>query len=254
MISERTLIIPSQDKHSEDTAILFRQISTQEDLDKMHTQRYRVYAKYGYLNLDKFDSESDVDIFDQSGSCTYIGAWCGDRLLGSVRAIRSDILPIEKFFEFRKPVSIENYNTNQSMELSRLVIERTDGDKDIPRNIVMLFMTDMLLDLAQEANLQIGYAYLKERLINKMRLLRMPTTTIGEHTCIYPKDGPMSPYFYDHSDDMPIPSFFIIDEIDDYMNNILSNKHMFDIIDEEQKKYRLKNSVYNKFLKTLKVL
>ncbi len=251
MVQKRKLTIPPTKKGIKDTTIVFKILTNSADIIGMHKQRYRIYAKYGYLDLAQYNSEYDSDTFDKDNQSTYIGAFVDGYLLASIRVVLSDPLPIEKFFKFAKPDKIKNKN---SIELSRLVIERTKAHKNIPRNIVMLFLADMTLDVARELNAQVGYAYLKEKLINKMRLLRMPVTSIDDFTCVYPKSSPMAPYFHDQKDDMPVPSFFMIDEIDEYLDSVLRNKKMFNIIDEKQQEYELKNSLYNKFLKTSGIL
>ena len=184
---------------------------------------------------------------------TYIGAKIGDRLLGSVRIIRSHSLPIEKSFSYQLPPEVQHIDSDATVELSRLVIERTPADEDVPRNIVMLFLADIGLLEAQTKGSRLGVMYLKNKLLNKMRLLRLPIRTLQTFTCTYPQDGPMAPYFFNQPDNLVTPGYFVLEEIEAFLHTVLRNKNIFSVA-TDGKTYSLKKSMYNRFLSSLGIL
>lgn len=217
-----------------------------------YRQRLRVYGRRGYLRADAFPEKQDKDDYDESGSCTYVAALNGDsRMLGSIRLIQAEKLPIQRFFTFETP-SCMTGDYRRHGELSRFVIERKHPDDDhVPRNILLLFMVKVLLEIAHERQLICTYAYLKESLLKKMSLLRLPVGIIPEYTCVYPKDGPMAGYFY--SDEPVVPAYFDVEAVRTYINDTLHDPKMFEF-DDARRVYTLRHSIYNSFLKTLGII
>ena len=222
-------------------------------LAQVFEQRQRVYHKYGYIHKDYISGTSDQDEFDNPGLSTHIAALRGDRLIGSIRLIHTDPLPIERFFTFEKPDDVGKFTTKEECELSRLVIERTDDDRVIPRNILMLFMANIAHEVAQEHGYKVVYAYVKKRLLKKLNLLRSPFKEIDTYMCTYPQDGFMAPYFYEQEDDPVIPAYTNVDEGSAFLDAIVRDKNLFDY-NEATHTYTLRHTMYTRFLRHLGIV
>ncbi len=225
-------------------------ITSKEMQKQMFEQRLRIYNKYKYFDPAQAGALSeDTDAHDTPSIATYVGISLDGRLLGSMRLLHTSPLPLFKTFTFNTP---EQFNSAKKMgELSRLVVERTKEDSFIPRNVLMLFLADVALTYAQKEGFDVGCAYIKSKLIGKLRLLRMPFTSLQDFSCAYPKDGMMAPYFYNQPDDVPVPCFFHVTDIATFLHEVLRNTSLFE---QSGTNYTLRNTLYRKFLSTLGVL
>ncbi|MDP2650233.1 MAG: acyl-homoserine-lactone synthase [bacterium] len=247
---ERILLLPAK-KGGAPRTILVRRITDAEELADMYAQRTRVYKRYGYLKEEPDAAPFiDKDLFDDD-NCVYIGAFTGGRIIGSLRLVRTHPLPIRRYFDFTVPNAVQGIPENQIFEISRLVVERTDEDGGIPRNIILLFLADATLAYAHQQNTKVAYAYIKERLLKKLARLRFPVERIGNFTCTYPHDGVMAPYFYGQPDDSAIPTVLAFDTVQEYLDATLRSGRMFDVTDGT---YSLRDSVFNRFLSRLGIL
>lgn len=242
-----TLTIPTP---SNQVVLHFRKILELE-YPQMHAQRYRVYAKYGYIRREDYPSQFEKDAFDSNS--VYYGAFIGERLLGSVRVVRTSPLPIETFFTFQVPQDIKAVPAKERCEIGRLVVERKHPDDTvIPRNIVMLFLIKALVDReASETKTPIAYAYLTSALLRKLTILGIPVHTLKNVQCLYPRVGPMHGYFYSEKGAI-VPAYFVVAEIRAYLDSLVTSKRMFDQIGPDS--YHLRHSLFNKFLSTLGIL
>lgn len=229
--------------------IEFGHINSAELLSLMYAQRLRVYNKYHYFDATAQSLTEDIDTYDSMKACVYIGAQSNGRLLGSMRLIDTTPLPLFKTFSFETPAQFSN--AQKMGELSRLVVERTGDDKHIPRNILMLFLADVALQYAQTHGYDKGCAYIKQKLVSKLRLLRMPFVSVPEFSCTYPHDGMMAPYFYNQPDDVPQPCFFDVLEVSEFLHSVVRNPSLFE---QNGTQYTLRNTLYRKFLSSLGVL
>ena len=222
-------------------------------IQEIFIQRSRVYTKYGYLAAGSTADGIESDAFDKAGDCTYFGVTREDgRLIGSVRLIRSLKFPMESFFTYDLPASLTHIPHDKTAEMSRLVVERTEADHMIPRNLILLMLSKSLLDTAREEGIDVGYAFLKRRLVKKLRLLNIPFEHLEPFTCIYPADGPMAPYFYAEPEDGAVPSYFIVQEVEKYIDDVFNNSHIFE--HQSPTAYALKHSAFNTFLHLLGIM
>ncbi len=229
--------------------ISFGIADSKSEMSDVFKQRCRVYSKYGYIDSADCVDGLDSDEFDEHS--VHIVAYNKDkRLLGSVRMINSTKLPIQTFFDFGVNSNFPEIPRGKLVELSRIVVCRRDSDSYIPRNILIVFMSKILVDVAIKNDFRIGLAYLKESLLKKILMLKMPVTVITDYKCIYPEGGFMSKYFYKDRDSVT-PAFFILGDFLRYLDDILVNKNLFECVDNT---YTLHNTMYTRFLKSLRIL
>lgn len=219
------------------------------DVNMLYAHRMRVYKKYGYVHEAFVGKELDCDSYDTNGSATHVVALRDGRLVGSLRILSADTLPLDTFFSYTFPTDDALLSR---AEISRLVVERSENDKDIPRNAIMLFLMDVALRVAKEKGIALGVAYIKQRLLKKLALLRFPVTSVADCTCRYPHDGFMAPYFYGQPDDLPIPSYVHVDEAEKVLDSYIRSGRLF-----EQKSdgmFVLRSTLYTEVLKKLGIL
>lgn len=217
-------------------------------------QRQRVYLARGYFSKEFEEKNYDLDVFDKDGASIHIGAVHEDgRLLGSVRVIHTDPLPIENFFSFTKPTEVADISPERKCEMSRLVVERSEKDDHIPRNILMLFMAYIAQQVAKDHGCEVVYAYIKRRLVDKLSLLKAPFKEIGEFVCEYPQRGSMAPYFYGQPEDPVIPMYTTVEEGEEFLGSILENQRLFSK-NTTSSEFTLKKTMYTSFLKHLGIV
>lgn len=233
-----------------DKVIYFGIPSTKKELMDMFSLRRRMYSIKGYL---KEDVSSDKDEYDNRDKSDYFIAKIDNRIIGTLRLIKDDNLPMEKdCFSFKEPIAIKKFSKNQRREISRLVIIPYDKEKKqyLPRNIVLLFLVKSLIDFSSENNIYAGYSFVTKSLYVKLKKLKMPIHIINKYKQIYPPNGLLYPYF-SKKDNPIIPIYYLKEEVEEYIDGLLK-KGIFKIINNN--KFVLKSSLYNKILKLLGII
>lgn len=225
----------------------FGRPTTSEELEELYRLRYRVYAKHGFITPN--EKESDRDLYDENA--TYFVARIDGKLIGAVRLIQQTPLPTEKYFSFQKPIAIADAGPTEKCEISRIVIERYDGEGDIPRSIIMLFLVNILVSFARKRHLTVAHAFIKSKLYQKFKKLSIPFHHIAEYRQQYPENGILYSYF-NQKDNPVIPIYFLASDIEGYITKVLGNKNMFSKKGETE--YVLRGNLYNMFLKKVGIM
>ncbi|MEW5907685.1 MAG: acyl-homoserine-lactone synthase [Patescibacteria group bacterium] len=221
-----------------------------DEIEKMYRLRFNIYSYKKYIDPKLFPDGIEKDEYDFKNKCTYFIAKLDDKVLGTVRLIKDEYLPTEKeCFKFDEPEEMKKIPRNQRVELGRLVIIPPDKDRKIylPRNLIMLFLINTLVTWGIENNIPAGYAFIKEKLKIKLNKLKAPIHLIKNYTQIYPKDGIIYGYF-NQEDDKAIPIYFLTQE---FKNFIDGKSNMFK---KEGSKFILRENLYNKFLRLMKII
>lgn len=244
----KKLIVPTESQHVE---ITFG-IADESDLDKIFKLRHAVYHKHAYFSeeIEPGEHEKDIDAYDRHDT-VYVCAYIKDRLLGCMRLVYGPDMPILKYFTIDSQ-EISGIDISKSFEIGRLVIQRTEQDRQIPKNIVMMMMFLLAAQTAEEQKIPIAFAYIKQKLLGKLSLLRLKVHTFKKFSCVYPRDGKMNRYFYNPSD-APIPAYISLHDARIFCENILSNESLF-IRNAENTEYTLRKTLYEKFLRSLGIL
>jgi len=238
---------------NEDKIINFGIPDNPDETEKMHRLRFSSYSYKGYINPKLFPDGIEKDEYDKDGKCTYFIAKLDDKILDTVRLIKDKYLPTEKeCFKFEEPEEMKNIPREQRAELGKLIIIPPDKDKNIylPRNLIMLFLINTLVSWGIENNILGGYAFIKEKLRIKLEKLKMPVHLIKDYTQIYPKYGILYGYF-NQENDKAIPIFYLTEEFKNYIDKIVNKSLMFK---KDGNKFILRENLYNKFLKSLKII
>jgi N-acyl-L-homoserine lactone synthetase len=232
--------------------ISFGAPTTHDELEKMFRLRYKVYLKHDYIDPEHFENERDFDAFDEQGRCDYFIAQYGDSVIGSVRVIKGDILPIEEYFDFQAPQAIDAIERSHRFEISRLVVD-DDLSRNFPRHIILLFLAYAVQTYAKAHGYSGAYAFLKERLVEKLRRLHFPANLIQPYSVRYPSDGVLYKYF-NQAGNAVVPAFLTFEEVEKYLDKHLLSGKMFKKIPGDIDVFRIQNNMYTSFLKLLGVV
>ena len=242
LLSELFLKIDGENK-----SILFGIPNSQGEMEKMFLLRQEVYKRNNYIS-----TESDKDEYDKDGKSTYFIAKIGDDVIGTVRLIKDIPLPTQKeCFDFQEPKEMKEISLINRAELSRLISIPYKGKIYLPRHLILLFLIDCICEYAQQKDILGGYSFITSKLYDKMTKIRIPFHIVKNFKQKYPPTGLMYPYF-NKKDNQIVPIYYKLDEIKGYLENLFKNKRMFEKIGEN--KIRLKDNLYNRFLKFLKII
>ncbi|HYD90211.1 MAG TPA: acyl-homoserine-lactone synthase, partial [Flavobacterium sp.] len=189
--------------------LYFGMPDTEDELNQMYTLRYKVYAKYDYIDTAKFEKPIDIDKLDKDGSCIYFITKLDDTVIGSVRLIQTENLPINTTcFKFDEPSDMAKLTWRERGEIGRLVVRPYNKEERLPRNIILLFLIDSLVTYSRENNIKAVYAFVTAVLKGKLQRLNIPINYIEDYEQIYPVDGTLYKYF--HQEHNPIlPVYFV---------------------------------------------
>ena len=234
--------------------ILFGYPTTQTEFDEMFRLRYDVYSRRGYIEPSRFPDKQEKDEFDKDNRTRYFIAQIeGGRIIGTVRLIIKDQLPTEEYFLFKEPAKISEVPRSKRGELGRFIIIPPDKAKGeyLPRNLVMLFITDLLADYGIAHDIAGGYVFIKSSLNEKFKKLRAPFHVVTPYKQHYPENGVLLPYFT-QPDDPVMPAYFLTKECKKFANRLLRASLMFKI--ERTGDFMLKSNLYTSFLRMIHVI
>ncbi len=230
----------------EERSVFFGIPEKEEELNRMFMLRREVYKKNGYIS-----SDSDKDEYDKNGKSVYFVAEVGEKTVGTVRLIRDEPLPTQRDFDFQEPEEIKVIPSNKRGELGRLVSVQYKENIYFPRHLVLLFLLTSVAKYSKENGVIGGYSFVTTKLYDKIKKLNIPFKVVDNFKQIYPKEGVLYPYF-NQKDNKILPIYYKADRIQVFLDKILGNRRIFE--DMGNCKFKLKNSLYNKFLKLLKII
>lgn len=231
--------------------IFFGVPETAHELEQMFRLRYDVYSARGYIRPEQFSDRQEKDSYDEAGKCDYVVASLDEKIIGAVRLIYDEELPTEKeCFSFSEPAAMREIPRNQRAELGRLIVV-PPSDEYLPRNIIMLCLIKVLVDIGITKNILGGYAFIKKSLEMKLETLRMPIHRIHPYQQVYPAGGMLSGYF-SQKQNPAIPMYFLTEEFRAYTDRLMNKRLMFKRIGATR--LALRRNIYNVFLRFLHII
>jgi hypothetical protein len=197
-----------------DREIEFGVATTEAESAAVLAQRFPVYQRWGYyrpgLGVDR-------DVHDDSS--VYLlarlrGAPCDGLLVGSARVVLGQErdgfqFPAQDAFTFSLPAGVRDLPVSQCHEVGRLVSEHPEGV--VPGTLLTplgLIQTASLY--SWRVGIRCGLAVVKQRLVRALQGVGVLMHEISSAQRIYPKDGPISGYFYRHFDPS-VPVYWLED-------------------------------------------
>lgn len=220
--------------------IIFGIPETESELEEMFRFRHEVYVKKGYM----FSTEEgkDIDNYDKDGKCNYFTAYLNSRIIGTIRIIRDEELPIKKiFFDFEEEKFMKEIGSNQMFEVGRLISIKCP-DIFIPRHIVMLSFFKLILAFSFHENLLLGFGSIKKSIKTKLDLIYFPIYKIKKYKQKYfPQEKEDNLFdFFNNSNNPVVPIYYLREDINKYLNIFFDQSKIFKKINQNH--YQLKKN------------
>ncbi len=181
-------------KDIKDRLVVF---SPDNELEKkqMFRFRYETYLAHGYINTNKLCE--DMDEYDSYQNTYYINVLSEkqNRIIGSVRIIKTIPLPILKDgFDFVEPFIIRKFSNHKIVELSRLIIDAYDKNIYLPRHFILFVIILEINKLLKQQGINFAYSFIKKSLLFKLVKLNFPFFRIKKYNQKY-NEGVLKKYF-----------------------------------------------------------
>ena len=213
----------------------FGRPNTPQEVERMHQLRYHVYVEQkGYIPASLCPLGLEIDQIDQKGGCHYFIAHCNEHLVGTVRLIQQDPLPLRQYYwRFEAPAELEGVPPSQVVEVGRLIASYRSGIS-FPVHLVPLGLVSCVVHLATEQAILAGYANLKVRIARQLARSGMPVRQIHPSACIYDEQGedPLKHYFADPTDPS-CPTYFLREEMRHFYDHLFRRSSRFQQIAED---------------------
>lgn len=214
-------------KKFQNKKIVFGIPDNKKELDKMFNIRTQVYIHEKKYITGK---NVDIDIHDINKTCTYLIAMVEDKVVGTIRIIEEEILPIQKdYFYFETPKELRNFKNNQIVEIGRIISRpyKVLG-YFLPRGLIMLglFFAGTLYGKAN--NKMAGYGAIKLYAYKKFKKLHIPIKLIKNYTLKYNPQNSLDPLnnFF-KKDDPVIPVYFLVEDLIEYFDFMFNKSGLF---------------------------
>ncbi len=197
-----------------DREIEFGVATTEAECAAVLAQRFRVYQRRGYygprLRVDR-------DVHDDSS--VYLlarlsGQPCDGLMVGSARVVLGQErvgfqFPAQDAFDFSLPPGLGDIPVRQCHEVGRLVSERPEGI--VPGMLLTpLGLMQAASLYSQRVGIRCGLGIIKQRLVHALLGVGVSLHVIPDARLVYPRNGPISGYFYRHPDP-PVPVYWLDD-------------------------------------------
>lgn len=180
---------------------------SEDDKTIFYKFRYKKYFNNDYI---EFNADGiDKDEYDNLNSIIHIGIKSRnhDKIIGYVRIIRSNPLPIIKdCFDFKEPIWIKFFSNKNLLEISRLIVDKYSDKYFLPRHFVMFLLIKEILLYARDNRIYFGYAFIKNKLMLKFKKIYFPFYKIKNYFQKY-NNGPLARYFNQPNNEV-IPVYF----------------------------------------------
>lgn len=226
--------------------IIFKKPEKKEEFALMFKLREKIYREKNYL---KKEVKNDIDEFD-TDDCIYLIAKIDDVIIGSLRMLIKN-KSIRKHFLFEDPDNIKKVDELRRVEIGRLVITKHSiSNEYLPRNIILLMLISEAFSVTKNLNIECGYAFIKEKLKQKLQKLKFPIKEIKNYSCSVKKESPMYDYFYNKDDPVSLV-YFLNNDVEKFLYEWTDSKI---IKKHSEHVYSLNNNLYTKILKSLNII
>jgi len=210
--------------------IFFGIPTTEEEREKMFRLRYRIYVeKKHYIPGYLCKNDLEIDEYDKSNSCTYFIAMANNEMVGTIRVIRMNPLPIFRhYFKFKEPSVAKSIPWDKKIEIGRFISTGRVGEKFLPRHLIPLGLFWSVKEFAIENDIKMGYGAIKQYIYKKLDRINFPLKKIDQYKVIYKKGegDPLENFFTE--EDPVIPVYFLKEEVDSYLEDLFKNSNVFE--------------------------
>ena len=194
-----------------------------QELLQMYQLRYHMYVeKKRYIPANLCPDGLEIDHIDHKGGCYYLVAQCGDDLVGTLRIIRQDPLPLRQYYwRYEEPLEMSELQYHQKVEIGRLIADHPPGIT-IPSGLIPLGLIRCATHFCLENDIHAAYANLKIGLALQLERWGLPVHWIDSYESIYDEasEDPLKNYFTDPND-AACPTYFYPKEVARFYDQLL---------------------------------
>ncbi len=209
-------------------SILFGIPDSANEMKEMFRLRYDSYLENGYIESN--EAKLDQDKYDNLPDTYYVLAKMEGQAVGTARIIKQHPLPtIRDCFELDEPQVMRETSPTTHGEISRL-IARYPYNYKLPPHTILVGLLDALDLLAEIANVDRGYCFVKKTLFQKFNNLNIKVHLIENYKLKY-SDSYLHNYFYNSANPV-YPIYYTKEEIRNSLKDINQRikQHGLDLI------------------------
>ena len=235
----KVLLTISRCKRGRDQSIQFGVPQTQQEVQHMHQLRYQVYVeKKRYIAAAFCPDGLEIDHIDHKDGCHYFIAQCGEQLVGSMRLIQQDPLPLQYYWRYEEPINLSGVQHTQKVEVSRLISHRPAGIV-IPPSLVPLGLIRCATHFCLAHDILAAYATLQMKLVRQMEQWTLPVRRMDSYEPISAESSDDTRKYYFNDPDNPVcPTYFRTQEVDRFYEDLLQQALVFKQLTAEHYLYQ----------------
>ena len=235
----KKIIVPNNNNPIE---IAFGVAETQEEKEEIYKLRYRVYVeRERYITTQNIPVDKlEIDSYDREDKCIYFIAKVKEELVGTVRIIKMNPLPIQKnYYSFEEPEEMKKISDDKKFEIGRLISTGKYKNISLPRHLVMLGLFDSILIYTKDKDIEAGYGAIKEKILRKISKLSIPFREIKKYKSIFIENSedPLD-NFFNNPNDPVCPIYFLRSEAEQYFSRLFASSFLFKKTDKNKYIYR----------------
>ena len=170
------------------------------------------------------------------GACHYLIARCAAQMVGTVRLIHEQPLPMESYWQYDQPGDLRDVRPEEPVEVSRLIADHSGGVK-IPPSLVPLGLIHCATHYTLAQGIRAAYATLQERMVRHMEGWGLPVRRLEAACYVAGRDDPLKDYYANPAEPV-CPTYFLSGEVGSFYEQLLEQGRMFKQITATHYHYR----------------
>jgi hypothetical protein len=166
----------------------------------------------------------EIDQSDHAGTCHYFIAQYAAQLVGTVRLIHEQLLPMESYWQY-DPGELGEVQPDEPVEVSRLIADHSGG-VIIPPGLIPLGLIHCATHFSLDQGIRAAYATLQERMVRHMQGWGLPVRRFKATRYVAGKEDPLKNYYANPAEAV-CPTYFISREVSRYFEQLLEQGLVF---------------------------
>jgi N-acyl-L-homoserine lactone synthetase len=236
----KTLLTITYTTNDGDQTIQFGRPETQEEVRKMYQLRYKIYVAHKrYIPMSWCSDGLEIDQSDHAGACHYFIAQCAAQMVGTVRLIHEQPLPMEAYWQYDKPDDLREMRLDEPVEVSRLIADHSSG-VSIPPSLIPLGLIHCATHFILAQGIRVAYATLQERMVRHMEGWGLPVRRLEAVRYVAGRDDPLKDYYANPAEPV-CPTCFLSGEVSRFFDQLLEQGLVFKQLTAAHYRYRPPN-------------
>ena len=217
--------------------LFFGIAQTEEEREKMFRLRHQIYVeKKKYILPELTTNGLELDEFDNPKNCTYFLAMNNNQVVGTIRVIKKNPLPlVENYVDFKDGYGISD---EKKIEIGRFISIGSAENDFLPRHLIPFGLFYSISRFVSDNDIEMGYGAMKRYNLNKLRKIKFPLNKVTQYQTSLKKENkdPIKDYYF--GQDPAIPLCFFKDEVNQYLDKIFNHSLAFKKTSEDEYIFR----------------